>query len=288
MTHDGNAAGDGLRCTDPDLGSRRAAYELGVLPPAEQAAFEEHLRTCDACLEELYVHAPVTAALQATPGPLAARLDAALGARGETPETRSPAARIGAKLRDWFLPRGWTDAWRPLLPVAVAAVLVVLVVRSPGGPADLAGLAWIEPLPYQRLETRAAGADAGRRLFAQGMDAYARAAYPEAATLLARTIPRLRDEGLRDASDQAAIHAGVSFLLAGNADSAAICLEAARGSPLPVLADRARWYLAQAALRRADGGTALRLLDSLADGSPGYGARAAEQARAVRRAMQGR
>jgi hypothetical protein len=282
------AIGNTTRCANPELGLRLAVYELGVLPPDEQAAFEEHLRTCDACAEDLYANAPTTAVIHGAPARLAARLDVALRAREETPAARPRLARAWAALHDWFRPRGWTEAWRPLLPVAVAAVLVILVIRSPGGPTDLAGLARIEPLPYQRLETRAAGTDEGRRLFAQGMDAYIRAAYPEAAALLSRAIPLLRSERSRDASDQAAIHAGVSFLLAGNADSAATCLEIAHGSPLPVLADRARWYLAQAALRRADAHTALRLLDSLALGSPGYGARAAEQLRAVRGAMKRR
>jgi len=282
------AIGDGMRCTDPELGSHLAAYEMGLLPPEQQAVFEEHLRTCNACLDDLYAHAPTAAVLHGMPERLAAHLGPAGRPREEAEETPHLGRRIGAALRDWFLPRGWTEAWRPLLPVAVAAVLVILVIRSPGGPTDLAGLARIEPLPYQRLETRAAGTDEGRRLFAQGMDAYIRAAYPEAAALLSRAIPLLRSERSRDASDQAAIHAGVSFLLAGNADSAATCLEIAHGSPLPVLADRARWYLAQAALRRADAHTALRLLDSLALGSPGYGARAAEQLRAVRGAMKRR
>lgn len=293
MTHnpkptgrENGATGDGMRCTDPDLGSRRAAYELGVLPPGEQVAFEEHLRSCDACVEELYANAPATAVMHEAPGRLAARLDAALRAQEEAPATRPRLARAWARLRDWILPRGWADAWRPLLPVAVAAVLVVLVVGSPGGPTDLAGFARIEPLPYQRLETRAGGVDAGHRLFADGMDAYIRADYPEAASLLSRAIPLLRRESKREVRDQAAIHAGVSFLLAGNTDSAALCLEIAHGSPLPVMADRARWYLAQAALRHGDAETALSLLDSLALGSPGYAARAAEQARAVRGAMK--
>lgn len=89
MTLDPNARvrESDLRCTDPDLGARRAAYELGILAPGEQAAFEEHLRVCDACVEELYTNAPATAVMHEMPGPLTERLDMALRAR----EAEDPA-----------------------------------------------------------------------------------------------------------------------------------------------------------------------------------------------------
>jgi hypothetical protein len=265
-------------CADPAHGSRLAAYELGLLAPEEQVAFEAHLGVCDACAEELFAHAPTVAAIHEAPG----RVAAGLRPRENAASAGSRARRALKALGDWLAPRTWAEAWRPLLPAAALATLVVLLARSPGGPADLSGLARIEPLPYRRIETRAAGADEGRRLLARGMEAYERASWSEAAGLLARATPLVRDPRAPEAAEQATLLAGVSYLMADRPDSAEICLRPARVSSLPVVADRARWYLAQAALRRGDATAALALLDSLAAGSPGYASRAAEQAREVR------
>ena len=88
--------------------------------------------------------------------------------------------------------------------------------------------------------------------------------------------------------EQAAFYAGLSFLLAGAADSAAVYLSHTATSPVLVIADRSRWYLAQACLLRDDPDGAIRWLEPLAADSPGYRRKAAEQLAKIRRRIEGR
>ena len=53
------------------------------------------------------------------------------------------------------------------------------------------------------------------------------------------------------------------------------------GSPLRVVADRATWYLAQAAILDGDLEQAIRHLRALSAGSPGYSVQAADQLQAL-------
>jgi hypothetical protein len=235
-------------CTDPAVGARLAAYELGLLDGGAAAEVEAHVRACEGCRESLYAMAPLAVGITSEPG----AVHRALAVRSLAGRIRSwlPARRV------WLVP-----------PVAAAALglVVTLLLRGPGGLADLAE---IEPVPYVPLDVR------GGEPIGEGMRLYAEGRYADAADVLVRAV---------EAGDESArFHAGLSLLLAGRAGDALLHLRGATGSPLPVEADRARWYLAQAYLTLGRGADARAELERLRQ-SPGYARRAAAQLRELDR-----
>ena len=115
--------------TPPTVHSGDALQRLldGRLPPAEQAAVERHLGTCERCRRECDALRTLKAATReglsdaAVPAALAARVAAALASAGAGAPLARPSAR---------------RAWRRVgagLGLAAAAVLVVLLLR-PGRP----------------------------------------------------------------------------------------------------------------------------------------------------------
>jgi tetratricopeptide (TPR) repeat protein len=191
----------------------------------------------------------------------------------------------------------------PWTAAAAAVAVLVLALFGPGKESPWEDLARIEPLAYVPIETRDAGAAA---LFERGMVLYAAGRYEEAATVLESVVegeapgPAKRDEvdradrrGMDDRErrgderraedlglaklEQAELYLGICFLLSDDAPRAVAHLERASRSSLPVLADRARWYLAQASLVMDDPEAAVAHLQGLADRSPGYGAQARRQ-----------
>lgn len=252
-----------VECTDTREGEKLAAYELGLLESDERARFEGHLCECAFCQEELFANARYASAMMSEAG-------AAL-------QALQPNAEGGwlSRLASWLSPGR-------LVPVAsfATAALVAIVYLSSRTGDELGALARLEPIAYTPIETRDIGAAAPARLFDEGMlhyvaGDYARAAQPLAEAL--RSAPA--DWGERD---QAVFYLGLSRLLAGLPDAALAPLEEASRSPLPVIADRARWYLAQAHVSLGDAESALSLLRALAAGSPGYADQAAEQIEEIR------
>jgi hypothetical protein len=283
------------RCIDTTSGELLAAYEIGLLTPEEQTRFEVHLVECPACQEELYESAPMMAALHADPAAAAARLGAedaaarptAGGAARRKPR-ESPAGRLRGLLGILRPGAGWAGVWKPLVPVGAVAVVLLAIFLPHRGEEDWHELARLEPIPYVQLQTRAADTDQPSALFRRGMKHYLEEDYAIAAGELSASY-RMRERRLSsDTEDQAALYAGLSFLLAGAADSAAVYLNHALTSPLLVIADRSRWYLAQACLLQDDPDGAIRSLEPLAADSPGYQRRAAEQLAEIRRRLEGR
>jgi hypothetical protein len=167
---------------------------------------------------------------------------------------------------------------RILVPVAVAAAAVVAIVfmlpDEERGPAELA---LIEPVPFVLMQTRDAQTSADS-LFTAGMTAYVASEYGAAEEDLDRALAAAGPDWR--SVHQARFFRGLSLLLAGRAQAALAALAAAsEGSPRP-LAERARWYRAQAHLQLGDGAAAAELLATLVD-SPAYGAPAREQLAAL-------
>jgi tetratricopeptide (TPR) repeat protein len=256
---------------DPRGGELMAAYELGLLPPVKVADFEEHVRACPACADEIYEMSSYVVALRGGAGVLAQRLrDAPSAAHQEEGLPERLRRRLLSAIRG-VLPR-------PLAPrtaaafAAVALGVLALVLIPRGERSEWQDLAQVEPLAYAPLETRDAGAGES---FERGMILYAGGRYREAASILEDVVER---EDLEPAKmDQARLYAGICRLLTEEAPRALPHLEEASRSSLPVVADRARWYLAQASLVMDDPETAASYLRELADLSPGYGARARSQ-----------
>lgn len=275
-------------CPEPRRGDLLAAYELGLLEVRDRLAFEQHLEKCPQCLEEMYAHAPAAVLLRDRPGVYAAAADAALratrGARGDRVGSADKAHGLRAVLAR-LLGAAWLRP-RILAPATVLAVLLVLVVAPTlRRGSSLGDLAVVEPLPYARIELRG-GADQGARLFQQGMDHYLQERYGQAADALAAAAEQLQGRS-PDADplpaglhDQTRLYLGVSRLLDGQAAAAIEPLAAAAGSPLPPLAVRGRWYLAQAYLLCGKGDDARTTLAQLA-ANPVYGPQARRQLEAL-------
>jgi hypothetical protein len=264
---------DRIGCQRPDVGELLSAYEMGLLEDDERALFENHVRECSACLEEVYQMAPVVARLRADSGTMARSLSGA--AERPTMLTRC---------RDVW--RRWTGTrrWAPI-GLAAAAMLALVLLWPADRTARLGDLARLEPVAYVRIDTRgAAGSDASRK-FAEGMALYTELQYGEAARVLSDAvhlgegIPPWRER------DQARFYLGLSLLLAGRPQPARIHLEQAAAATAPPLAERARWYLAQAALLTDDPGTALAQLELLAREGIAYKTQAAGQLLELRRVL---
>ncbi|MCK4304275.1 MAG: zf-HC2 domain-containing protein [Candidatus Eisenbacteria sp.] len=208
--------------------------------------------------------------------------------------------------------------------LAAAAVVAVVLWQQSGGPnlADLARLEAIDYVQMEIRADSGGKADLmyrhGMTLYAEGQYAKASrilsAAFREATDFRGTTVigaeppaagargagsAGIRPEGVLPAGPeveseefgsleapptQMAFYAGLSFLLAEQPDSAVTYLEMALSSSLPVLSDRARWYLAQAHLLRSDPSRAIEQLEALVE-SPGYGAQAAVQLNELREAI---
>lgn len=255
-------------CTRPEIGDLLGAYELGLLETADRQRFETHLEDCAACLEDLYQGAPAAETLRADPGRFKAVLDDA--AAGP-----SPAVRLGRFLSRLLRPR-------VLAPLgAVAAVALALLVLLPDGMVPSARLAVIDPLPWEGLDLRGGPDRQADRLLAEGMQQYAAGNYEGAAAALGSAYAAAgADEAWTD-RDQTALFLGLSLLLDDRPTEATTALETAAISPLLPIAERGRWYLAQAHLLRGEPQAALTLLESLLN-SPVYADRAATQLQSVR------
>jgi hypothetical protein len=120
-------------CDDPAQTKRARDYVLGRLAEDDQQAFEDHLAGCHACADQV---------LRYTQGL----------------ERISAQALQAGSSTGW--PGGFLDVWRPALPAAIAAGMVILVL---GYPAFL-GLYRLPRVESQPRTLSRAAADARARL----------------------------------------------------------------------------------------------------------------------------
>lgn len=290
------------KCVDPDCGVMLAAYEMGLLVSDDRIRFERHLSMCEVCQEQLYTMAPNMIAMQAnatdSAHTLASQLRSSAMAHASLNDLEKELRReaqlsqrrasgemspTGGGLGEWLRSIGeriWpahgrTARWATMVPVAITALLVVVIaIQQAGKGTDWASVARIEPVAYVPQSTRdGAFGDAQARMSA-GMEAYVAGSYDEAAPLLAEAADLLDPGATRD---QARFFAGLGFLLAGNNDAARLHLDVVASSKIRVVADRSQWYLAQLNLLEDRPQDARRLLEALAAGSPGYKVQAGQQ-----------
>ncbi len=247
-----------------------AAYELGALDGSARQEFESHLRGCAECQDEVYDHAPATVLLTTEPGRWADRMQAAA-------PRRPLAERLTERLAAWLRP----PLVRAAVPVAMAAVLVLVVIQPWQGPASpWSDLAAVEALPWTGLQMRSGAGDA-EQAFADAMELYVAQDWAQAGAALVDAARALDESDAPPAlRDQARLFAGVSHLLADDAATAADQFELAAGSDLAPVAQRAAWNLAQARLLLDDPDGALAALSSL-ENSPVYAERAAALAGSI-------
>ncbi|MCP4570982.1 MAG: zf-HC2 domain-containing protein [bacterium] len=252
--------------SEQNMCDRLAAYELGALESEDRRAFEDHLRDCAECQDELYDHAPAAALLASAPGTWARRMAAT-----------TPRPSLAQRLASWLRP----PLARALVPVATVALLALVLLQPWQGPVSpWSDLAVVEALPWTGQQVRS-GADDAERAFAAAMELYVARDWADAGIALADAAGALAASGAPSAlHDQARLYAGVSHLLADDATAAASQLELASTSALPPVAQRATWNLAQARLLLDDPDGALAALSSL-ESSPVYAARAGELAATI-------
>lgn len=89
-----------LRCTNPELGELRAAYEVDALRGEPLERFELHLLGCDACQESLDDLAPVVAELAAQ----APRIDPPAPLAQKMGEAAAEVVRAAREVFDQLLP----------------------------------------------------------------------------------------------------------------------------------------------------------------------------------------
>jgi anti-sigma-K factor RskA len=116
-----------------DMHTLAGAYAMDAVPPADRAAFERHLASCEPCRQEVRGLMEAAAALAAATAvqPSAAFREATLRAAAQTrqlpPARSAPPAPWRALRRQGLGSRGW----RPRLGVALAgAVACVLAVAA--------------------------------------------------------------------------------------------------------------------------------------------------------------
>jgi len=248
----------------PNMSDLLAAYELGLLSPRQRAEFEAFLLQDEDTQEELFENAPFVIALRDNPVRYRRAAEAALAEM--EPSSRE---RWLAFLSNLMTPR-------VLAPVTALAVLIILLSVPQQTVLDLRKLAQVDPVPYVQLETRS-GHQAADQLFDAAMAQYSEQHYEAAARGLQDAIQTAEAAGYWGLLDQALFYRGLSLLLAEQPAEAIAPLTAATRSVLLPVAERSRWYLAQARLLMNEPVQAQELLRELATHSPVYGERAAMQ-----------
>ncbi len=268
------------RCTDGALGDLLAAYEMGLLEEQDRLTVEQHLAECASCQDELYATAPYAREMRADPRRYRQTIAAA------APDIGGPNRVLGLVMAAGRYLQSLVT-WRVGVPVAtVAAVALVLIVVGRDDGFDPRTLAVIEPVAYVQIDTRSGATPQLSASFRAGMAAYDEQRYADAAGILTDTLALAGQDSGWPHMDQARFYQGLSYLLAGDAGSAIEALEKTTNSPVRPLADRSRWYLAQALLLHETPRAALTPLQDLADNSPLYAERAAAQLRSLQEALE--
>lgn len=241
-----------------------AAYEMDLLSSRERAEFEAFLLQDEETQDELFDNAPFVIALKNDPARFRRIAEAALAEMEPSVWER------------WFSFLSNLMSPRVLAPVTAIAVLAVLLSVPPQSVLDLRQLARVEPVPYVQLETRS-GHHAADQPFDLAMAHYSAQRYRAAARGLRDAIVAAESGEDWGQMDQARLYLGLSLLLAEQPAEAIAPLTAATGSVLLPVAERSRWYLAQARLMMNEPIQAQELLRELATHSPVYGERATQQ-----------
>ena len=114
--------------TDPEIHLLSGAYAADALPADERAAFEEHLRDCPTCAQEVFELTATTARLATAasaqaPAPLRDRVLAEIQMVRQLPPSDRAAPADGNAARSWFRqPLGIAASLLLVLSLALGAV----------------------------------------------------------------------------------------------------------------------------------------------------------------------
>ncbi len=241
-----------------------AAYELNLLDAKSSTEFENHLTNCADCLEEMYAMAPSMTELTAQPGVYAEQAAQHL----ELDNKASWLTRINKVL--------FSGPARLLVPVAVAAVLAMLIFLPQGSATKFHSLAIVEAPAYSPLQVRAGQQTPWLPLWNSGMQSYRDSEYQAAAGDLSQAVSIISQQTNAPEEDytvldNALFYLGVSQMLDDQILESINTLQIAATSSLRPLQQKSLWNLAQAHLLNEQPQEALTALDRLKN-SPVYGA----------------
>jgi len=264
--NNGNNSGQNSSNNTVDYCDRLAAYELNLLETDERLEFENHLPHCSDCLEEMYSMAPAMSQLTAQPGRYAAQAARYL----EQDKTETWLTRLNKIL--------FSGPARVLVPVAVAAVLAMLIFMPQTTDIKYRSLAMTEAPAFSPIQVRAGQQDQWLPLWDSGMQAYRTGQYDVAVVDLTQAInliaklPNSAEERFA-VLDNARLYLGVSQMLSDQTDDALVTLKVAATSTLRPVQQKSLWYLAQVHLLNEQPEEALTVLSQL-ENSLVYGPRA--------------
>jgi hypothetical protein len=231
-------------------------YVASDLDEPELTAFEDHLFECDACLARVERYQAAQQVLGARALPDVPVIVASGGGAGRgRPLKTAPWWVMGAIAASLLMVAGGVWSWQrtPIASQSQTPQIAERTVRTEradpaaeAAPANVrssaalqvAVLAMVTPPPYLSITTRG---EASATRFADGMRAYTREEWVQAARLLA-TVD----------TPEARFYQGVADLMRGDAASATTSLEAARTSNVQPYARESVFYLGKAALQKGD------------------------------------
>lgn len=255
-----------MNCTDPEIGKLIFMYELKLLSTEERERFEDHLLSCEYCMDEVWRFSPVIAGMEKHRVSILAKL--------EKPEVAKASPRFTAETA-----LNWVHSFFRPAPIGIAFALAVLafialVFFYPR--LNYAPLAAISREPYVSVSFMGeADSLASARLFSQGM-VYYRHRNDSAAVHFLRQAHRL------DSTNAATLlYLGVSYMQSGQLDSSAATF--AKGLALndSLYQERFLWYDGNVWLARNDDERALQRFEAVKALGGKYAARADEKIRAI-------
>ena len=219
--------------------------------------------------------APAAAAMTAQPGLYAEQV-------GRSLHSESLFARLNRML--------FTGPARVLLPVAVAAVLAMLIFMPQSSDSKFHNLAMTEAPAFSPIQVRAGAQDQWLPLWESGMQHYQSGDFGLAADDLHQAVNLLALDPANQQErytvlDNARMYLGVSQLISGQEENSIAILTLAAQSRLRPVQQKAQWYLAQAYLIGEQPEAALTVLEELQT-SPVFGTQAKELMKEIEALMQ--
>lgn len=263
-----------MTCTDPEIGKLIFMYELKLLSGDERERFEDHLLSCEYCMDEVWRFSPVIAGMEKHREQILAELE-----REEAVETLPrPYIEKNLGLFVWL-----PSLFRPA-PIGIAfavAIVAFIALVSLYPRLNYSSLAEISREPFPSISFMGeADSLAGARLFSQGM-AFYRNGNDSAAVHSLRQALRL------DSTNAAALfYLGISCMQLGQLDAATAAF--AKGLALndSLYHERLLWYDGNARLARNDDVRALRRFEAIKVLNGKYSAHAEEKIRKIEQAQK--
>ncbi len=260
-----------MKCTNPEIGKLIFMYELKLLSDDERERFEDHLLSCEYCMDEVWRFSPVIAGMEKHRGRILAKLE-----KAEVVET-SPRSTVETAVT-------WIRSLLRPAPIGIAfavAVVAFIALFSFYPRLNYTPLAEITREPYTPFNLMGeADSLTSTRLFSQAMAHYLDGNDSAA-------VQSLRQALRLDSTNTATLfYLGVSYMQLGQPDSATAVFAQGLALNDSLYQERFLWYDGNARLARNDDERALQRFEALKVLSGKYAARAEEKIRKIEQAQK--